>query len=108
MNFDTWIRQPSTLHGLGIIAGGIGAALSHVTTGNTTIDAVVAVSAYALVHLGINDNSTMQQGITTLTTDLIQGASTAKLMGDAAPVITGASALLAPTATISSTSPPAA
>jgi len=51
-----WL-SPSRLHGLGVAAAAIGAALSHIITGNTSIDGVIAVVAYVLVHLGIPDNT---------------------------------------------------
>jgi hypothetical protein len=74
-SFDTWIRQPSTLHGLGVIAGGIGAALAHLTTGNAQVDMIVFGLSYALVHLGIDDNSVAQQSVTAVATDAINAAT---------------------------------
>ncbi|HEY0185682.1 MAG TPA: hypothetical protein VGC09_23005 [Rhodopila sp.] len=64
LDFNTWIRQPSTLHGLGVVAAGIGAALAQITTGSPGWDAIIAVGAYALVHLGIDDHSAAEQAVT--------------------------------------------
>lgn len=55
--FEAWLRQPSTIHALGVCAGAIGAALTELTTGNATADAVIGVVAYALVHAGIRDHT---------------------------------------------------
>lgn len=87
MNFDRWIRQTSTIHGLGVAAAGVGAGLAHLTTGNPKVDAVVAVVAYVLLHLGIDDHSAAEQSVTALTADLIQGAAPAKMFADAAPLL---------------------
>lgn len=56
-DFNVWIRQPTTITGLGTAAAGIGAALSHVATGNPKVDAVVAFVAFILVHLAVDDHS---------------------------------------------------
>ncbi|HEY4173601.1 MAG TPA: hypothetical protein VGM42_11290 [Rhodopila sp.] len=86
MNLDAWIRQPSTLHGIGVMAAGVGAALAQVATGNPKVDAVVAVVGYVLVHLGINDNSSLQTSVTAFTDDLLHGAAPVKMLGDATAV----------------------
>ena len=74
-DIDAWIRQPTTIHGLGVVAAGIGYALTHLATGNPTYDTIIAVAAYALVHLGIDDHSAVQQAVTTTTRDLLNGAA---------------------------------
>jgi hypothetical protein len=89
MNFDRWIRQTSTIHGLGVAAAGIGAGLAHLTTGNPKVDFVVAATAYVLLHLGIDDHSAAEQSVTALTADLIQGMPAAKMLTDAAPLLAG-------------------
>jgi hypothetical protein len=63
-DFNTWIRQPTTIHGLAVCAAGIGGALAHIATGNPHVDAVIAVAAYVLVHLGIDDHSQFEQMVT--------------------------------------------
>jgi hypothetical protein len=83
MDFNRWIRQPTTIHAIGVVAAGFGAALAQVTTGNHTVDAAVAILAYVLTHLGIDDHSVMETSTTALAADLIHGAPTAKIIGDA-------------------------
>lgn len=61
MDFNSWIRQPTTIHGLAVLAAGAGAALAHVATGNHTVDAAIAVIAYVAVHLGVDDHSAAEQ-----------------------------------------------
>lgn len=56
VTFWDWLT-PTRVHAIGVAAAAIGAALSHVVTGNVTIDGVVAVIAYVLVHLGVPDNT---------------------------------------------------
>ena len=86
VDIDAWIRQPSTIHGLGVIAAGIGYALTHLATGNPTYDTLIAAAAYALVHLGIDDHSAEQSVVTTTTLDLLSGAPISKVVEDAAPL----------------------
>ena len=57
MSFLAWLRQPTTIHALGVVAAAVGGSLSQVATGNPTIDAIVGLVAYVLVHLGINDHT---------------------------------------------------
>jgi hypothetical protein len=95
MSFDwnRWITQPTTIHGLGVVAAGVGAALAQVSTGDAKTDAVVAVIAYLLVHLGINDNSVGEQAATALTTEAIaaarggQSPAATKLIGQIGDVV---------------------
>lgn len=103
MNLETWIRQPSTLHGLAVIAGAAGGALAHVATGNTTIDAIVGIGAYVLVHLGVDDNSGQQAAITTALTDAVDAVqghqvATQKLLTDATTAVQAVQAVIAPPA----------
>lgn len=88
-SFDNWIRQPTTIHALGATAAGVGAALSQVTTGNHTIDMVIAAVAYVAVHLGIDDHSAQAQAAQTLVSDLLHKADPAKVMADASAVAAG-------------------
>jgi len=40
-----------------VIAGTLGAALGQAATGNPTVDAIVGLIAYVLVHLTVNDHT---------------------------------------------------
>lgn len=91
-DFNRWIRQPTTIHALGVVAGAVGAALADVATGNKTLDIAVSLAAYLLVHLGIDDHSAASADVTALTTDLISTAqghsvATTKLLGDVAATV---------------------
>jgi len=57
MTLSDWIRQPTTIHAIGVAAAALGGTLSQVTTGNPTVDGFVALAAYVLVHAGINDHT---------------------------------------------------
>ncbi len=46
-------------------------ALSQLATGNPGWDAVIAVLAYSLVHLGIDDHSAAEQAATALTSEAV-------------------------------------
>ena len=55
--FQNWLGQPTTIHGLAVIAGTAGAALTSITTGNHTVDAAAGILGYVLVHLCVTDNT---------------------------------------------------
>ncbi len=86
---ENWLRQPTTIHAIGVIAGAVGAGLSQVTTANPTWDAVIGVAAYVLVHLGINDHtafsSDLSAAVVALSKGSVQaaGVDAAKAMVDA-------------------------
>jgi hypothetical protein len=56
-----WLRQPSTITGLGILGGAIAGALSNLVTGNATIDTIAAILVLVLTHLGVDDHSAVAQ-----------------------------------------------
>ena len=76
-DLNRWLRQPTTIHALGVIAAGVGAGLAQVVTGNPKIDAVVAGIAYVLTHLGIDDHSAMEATATKVVSDVAVVGSTA-------------------------------
>ena len=98
MDIENWIRQPTTIHGFAVAAAGVGAALTHLATGNTTWDAVIGAAAYVLVHLGIDDHSAFEQSVTKLTDDAIAKRGPQTLIGDAVGVATTAPASPTPPA----------
>ncbi len=65
----TWLTQPTTIQGLGLIVGAAAAALAHFAGGNTSVAAICGVVAAALPHLGINDNTASVKPIETFFED---------------------------------------
>ena len=57
MDLESWIRQPTTIHAIGMAAATLGGVLAQLTTGNAVVDAFVSILAYVLVHAGIDDNT---------------------------------------------------
>lgn len=57
ISFNEWIRQPTTIHGIGVIAAGAAIAAGHIFKANPEVSALAGGVVYALVHLGIDDNS---------------------------------------------------
>jgi len=74
-----WLRQPTTIHGLGALAFAVGAALSQLSFHNQDISLLVGIVAYALTHLGINDNSAVSADTKNLVNDVISMLITKKL-----------------------------
>lgn len=100
-DFTKFIRQPTTIHALGVIAAGAGAALVHVATGNPKADMAVAAIAYVLVHLGIDDHSAAESSVTSVMADAIavaQGKTpdAAKAIADVTTATNAVGALLTP------------
>ena len=98
MNLDNWIRQPTNIHALAVIAAGAGAALAHVATGNQTIDLAVAAVSYLAIHLGINDNSALEQDVTGFLTDLQNHAPVTQTLTDATKLVADGQVAFAPQA----------
>lgn len=98
MDFNNWIRQPTTIHGLGVLAAGLGAGMSQLVTGNPTVDGVVAVIAYVLMHLGIDDHSVTEKVITSMTAEI--GQSLAPLLAPTAVIPPTPVATIATTGTV--------
>lgn len=95
MDFDTWIRQPSTITGLGIAGAALAGALSHLATGNPTIDGAAATIVLVLAHLGINDNSVVGRDAAKLSADALaalHGAGPLPVVLDAAALVQAMSA----------------
>jgi hypothetical protein len=107
-DFNAWIRQPSTIHGLAVAAAGVGAALSHFATGNQTVDAIIAVIAYVGLHLGVDDHSVAETAVTNLTGDVLRFAPGAPPLTAEDVRKIAADAFVALTATSTSTAPAAA
>jgi hypothetical protein len=55
--FLGWLRQPTTIHGIGALLGVAAGLLAHVLTGDMTRTAAIAALFYAAPHLLINDIS---------------------------------------------------
>jgi hypothetical protein len=55
--FLAWLKQPTTINGLGMLVGGISAGLAHVFSSNVVVVIAAGLIANILTHFGINDNS---------------------------------------------------
>jgi hypothetical protein len=89
---NSWLRQPSTITGLATAGGAILAAVAHYLTGNMELSGAVGISAFAVAHLAIDDN-TADTAIETLVTDAVQdtiaghlSANLPRLLNDAVAV----------------------
>ena len=76
VDFNRWLRQPTTIHALGVVAAGIGFALTNFVTGNPKVDGAVAVVAYVLIHLGIDDHSSLESSAKQVSADVIHVGTT--------------------------------
>lgn len=71
-NIDTWLRQPTTVLGLGTLGGTVTAAMAHYAIGgNAALSLGVGSIAFAMVHLVVNDNSVAPSKVETLVTDAV-------------------------------------
>lgn len=55
--FVDWLRQPTTIHGIGALAALSAGEAVRVLTGDDSIAAAAGVVAYSAPHLLINDNT---------------------------------------------------
>ena len=89
---ETWARQPTTIHGLGVVVAAAAAAVAHVFSGNPEIVAVAGGVGYVLTQFGINDNSASVVVLEHLFED---GASLAQGHGNVATVAADVAAVVA-------------
>jgi len=68
MSFWTWLRQPSTITGIGTLVGTITGTAAQSATGSTGIAAGAGATAFALTHLLINDNTAASDAQSLVTT----------------------------------------
>ena len=73
-NFRGWLRQPTTILGLGTFGGVVCASLAQYFTGNETASAVVGAVVFGSVHLAMPDNSAIASDAQTLAVDFTRNA----------------------------------
>lgn len=93
-NFYSWLRQPSTIHGLGVLAFGLVAALSQLFSGNTELSMLLGVASYILIHLGINDNTAGVQQAEQLSQNIISDVEKRQVVQDVPQLINDANSVL--------------
>lgn len=72
--FERWVRQPTTITGLGALAGTIVGAVALAIAGDTSTAVAAGSVTFALTHLVIDDNTAAAQ-LKLLVTDAVQAAS---------------------------------
>jgi len=91
LNFGKWIRQPSTIDGLGWLLGVAGYGVAHVITREETASVAIATVLKGAVHLVINDASAeapVDTSIETFVRDAVTAEAQRKLNA-ALPALTG-------------------
>lgn len=100
-----WLRQPSTISGLGTLLGGAAGLLAYGTHAADTSSALaIAAGVKAAVSVGIPDNSAVQTPMMKLVGDAVS-AMVAKNLPAAMPLLVSDGAALA--AAIAAAPPPA-
>ena len=85
MSFQTGLRQPTTIHGLGVLCGAAVAAAEHYFTGSATLASGAGAIAYAATHLFVDD-ATTDRAAQTLTEDVLD-AVVKRHVGNRLPAI---------------------
>ena len=85
--FVGWLRQPTTIHGIGTLLGLGAAAAVHVASGDTTATVAAFGLLYAAPHLLINDSTASSE-----VEQLLQAAIQARLGAAEADAIARAGA----------------
>lgn len=112
-NLRGWLRQPTTILGLGTFGGAICAALAQYFTGSETADMVVGVVIFGAVHLAMPDNSAVASDAQTLAVDFTRSAvkhtiDMQTIMKDASKVMVDLSEPTKPPAALTATTGPVA
>lgn len=108
-SFETWLRQPTTIHGIGVVAMVGSAVVAHFCGASDSVVAVTGGVGYALAHIGINETPA-SRSVEKLAEDVITAVVTKSvspslslIVSDAksaADAWTGAAALPLPITTI--------
>lgn len=102
--FKAWAQQPTTIHFFGVVAMAIVGTLSHFLGANQEWAAGLGLVSYALVHAGINDNSS-SKSIEALMTDAFNGYVQNKMAGVLPALIADGPAVIASLASVNVGSP---
>ena len=78
-SIKAWLKQPSTIHGLGVAFGTVAGLVAQALTHDTTWSVAAGGSAYALMHVVLPDNSGAQSSIEKLVTDTVTAAAQKRL-----------------------------
>ena len=63
MNISAWLRQPTTIKGIGAVLGVIIGAVAQLASHDVTISGAVLVVVYGIVHIILPDNSGAQSSV---------------------------------------------
>ena len=106
MSVSTWIRQPTTILGLGVGLGTVAATAVYYFTGNPEYAAAAAGAVFTALHVGINDNSALPTDVEKLAIDSATALLNKRLTAAAPALFTDAVAVandLRPTPTLKAT-----
>lgn len=103
-NLRGWLRQPTTILGLGTSGGALCAALAQYFIGSETADMVVGIVFFCLVHLVMPDNSAAASDAQALAAEFTRAAvkhtiNMQTIMKDASAVMVDLAGPPAPAAT---------
>lgn len=90
MDFKKWLRQPSTIDGIGYVVGVAAASVAQVLTHQNLMSVAIGTVAKAFVHLAINDASAeapADNSIEKLVTDTVTAIAQKKVAA-AMPALT--------------------
>jgi hypothetical protein len=103
-----WLRQPTTIHGLAVVLGGVAAAVAHLFAANAVVDGISAVVLYAATNVIVSDNSADIVSVEKLVEDAVTAILTRRLAEKLPVLAADAEAALAATATKPGAPAPAA
>lgn len=79
VNFSGWLRQPSTITGIGALVGLAAATIADFLTGSATADTAVGAIVFGVMHLFVNDNSALPADTRALVADVMKAELTGTL-----------------------------
>jgi len=102
-----WLRQPTTIHGIGVVAATAAGIGAYYATGNPMTAAALAGSAFGVIATLMNDTSTDKSRVEALVSDAVTAVATQRLgpmlpqlVADASRALQPDSASANPTTTI--------
>lgn len=92
--FATWLRQPSTIVGIGSLIGIATGCVTHLLTHDTTASVALGGAVASLVHIVMPDNSGAATAAQTLTQDVVTAAVQKRLRDSLPALIADVNAML--------------
>lgn len=79
MKITAWLKQPTTINGLGALAATLVMGAVYLVTRNSVYTGMAGTLTFGILHVAVNDNSTEPSDVEKLAIDAAQALITKKI-----------------------------